>query len=146
VVSHPAGQAVRGTLARLSLRLAFGVFALAVALAGAGFLCAALYMALAESLRPALAALITGIVVLATAVILLLRARSAMGGRPATGGGGTTTGAGPQSALDLGSAVGADVQSWVKGHAPQATVAALLLGVALGISPRLRRVLWRLLR
>lgn len=133
-------------LARLALGCALTTVALVVALAGFGFLCAALYLALLPIGPPPLAALLTGIAVILVALLLIVAAR--LIGRPAKaasarGGGGTAQ---PEVMTRLGLALGQEAQALVRGHAKEATLAAMVIGFALGVSPRLRRRLWRVLQ
>ncbi|NIR29847.1 MAG: hypothetical protein GWN84_11160 [Gammaproteobacteria bacterium] len=109
-----------------------------VAAAGTGFLFAALYLFLLEEVGPPLAALITGLVVLAIAAVLLVSARpqqrTARRPRPQ---------ANPEEALlETVEAVRREIAA----HPIDSVTAAVIVGAVLGASPGARRALKDLLR
>ncbi len=68
----PAALFGRRILSRLGLRLALAAFATLLALAALGFLLAALYLGLAAGLGAPLAALVMGLFLAPTAIVLFL--------------------------------------------------------------------------
>ena len=129
---------------RVAAALAVAAILAVLALAALGFLCAALYLGLARVVEPPMAALLTGVVVLAVVVVLAALAVVVAWLTGRRGGGGQ-----PRDAAGLarraGEALGVDLQALAKGHARTLTLSALAAGFAVGVSPRLRRALLRLL-
>lgn len=130
---------------RVAAALAVAAILAVLALAALGFLCAALYLGLARVVEPPMAALLTGVVVLAVVVVLAALAVVVawLTGRRGGGGGQPRDAAG--LARRAGEALGVDLQALAKGHARTLTLSALAAGFAVGVSPRLRRALLRLL-
>ena len=130
---------------RLQGLLAFGFLAALLILAGWGFLVAALYMVLAKETGPTGAALITGVICLGGAGIvsligwLVVRSSTRRDGRDRKAPDAVKV------ALAMGEALGGDLQSLAKNHRYGMIGAALAAGFAVGVSPKLRRSLRRLL-
>jgi hypothetical protein len=141
--------AMNELMSRLVARLTLMLLALALMLAGLGFVFAAIYLSVARIIDPPAAALATGLAAFAVAMILLLIARRSGGkrrrpvARPAVGPAPADVATG---AAELGAVLADEGRRIVAGHAKGATATALVAGLAVGISPRLRRTLWRLLR
>lgn len=148
-------SAINELVGRIAVGIALGILALLAAMTGLGFLFAALYLALTRVLDADAAALATGMAAFLVALVVLLIAKSAA--RPAARRHRLAT-ARPVAAVDVppgsAEAAAAEVGELLAGkgremlhtHAKGATATALLAGLALGISPRLRRALWRILR
>lgn len=126
------------TLTLLGVAAAMGVLAVV-------FLSLALYFALVAPLGAPLAALVTGGVLLAVAGIVVLvawlmisppRRQPAKSGEPD----------GRAAAARLGEMLGEETGNWTKRHPGSAMLAALAAGFAVGSSPKLRDLVWRLLR
>jgi hypothetical protein len=113
-----------------------------------GFLAAALYLALARQLDPAWAALLTATAAVAMAgvIVLVVRVRRRPAPPAATAGRGLGGGAPIGLVSSLGAQFGEDTARLARAHAGKAVGLALALGFAVGVSPRLRRALWRLLQ
>lgn len=132
--------------ARIGTALAVALAAVVLALVGGGFLFAALFLWLASVMEPALAALATGLVVLAAAGVvaligrMLVRVRRAVPAAPLSGATPTDV------AAVAGSELGVAVAAWLRAHLPQLALAAAGAGFVVGVSPRLRAALWRQLR
>lgn len=132
----------------------FAALAAALAVAAAGFLIAACYLYLAAHLSHPVAALVVGALLLALAGLSMIAARSFVG-RACRGDAGSagaaagerrrTAGATPVSsselAASLGAAVGDEAARWTRARPFAATAAALVAGVVVGASPRVRGAL-----
>lgn len=136
---------LRGLLGAAMVLLA----ALVLLLIALGFLAAALYLGLTRVMDPAWAALLTAVAALALAgLVVLVRRLGRRRPPPPAGGlgfglGGEAVPLGAVSAL--GAQIGDDTARFARAHAGKAIGLALALGFAVGVSPRLRRSLWRLL-
>lgn len=150
---HAAAACIARTLACLLL-------AVAAALAATGFLIAALYMVLDERLTSTAAAALVGGLLLVVALVLLLVAnrgfhracRAEAGGASAVGTVGSRERPGDaersspnELAASLGAVVGDETVNWTRAHPFSALAAALVAGVAVGVSPRLRSELEQLM-
>jgi hypothetical protein len=137
-------------ISRLVTGVALMIVALIVMLTGLGFLFAALYLSLARVIEPAVAALAVALAAFLTALILLLIARRS--GRPrrrslrVQPAVGAAPGAIEDSAAEFGMALAGEGRRLLKSHAISAAATALCAGLIVGISPRLRRALWRQLQ
>jgi hypothetical protein len=127
-------------------RLAFAVAALLIASAvfigASAFLCYSVFLALAGVMPPALAAFVTGLVLILFAGVVLFIGRGfAPNGRwrPQV-----RNGARPGEPLEA--LLGADLAAYAAKSPFATTGIAFLIGIAFGISPRLRRVAADLLR
>jgi hypothetical protein len=109
--------------------------AIVIGLFALGFLSLALYLYLADHMTSPAAAAVTGLVLAALALLVLIIARR----KPATGiAVGTDDLVGRMQAIqDLGTAARLEIAA----NAPNLTLAALAAGCALGYSPHLRRLL-----
>jgi hypothetical protein len=132
--------------ARIGTAVAVTLAAVLLALAGAALLFAALFLWLARVMEPALAALVTGLVVLAAAGIVALIGRMLVKARRAAPVVPLAGAARSNVAALAGSEFGVAVTPWLRAHLPQVALAAAGAGFALGVSPRLRAALWRQLR
>jgi hypothetical protein len=132
-------------LKRLATTIASLLAATILVLAALGFLGYAAYLALLGAVSPPLAALITGIgaVVLAGLIVIvgssLFRGRRARP-RPRDSGAGGEDGAG-RMAGELGGALAAQLGTLTRSHSGPVLAASLAAGFAVGVSPRLRKVL-----
>lgn len=149
----------RAAGSRLVAALALVLVAALLATGGTAVLFVALYLWLATMLQPALAALLTALAVFVTALLLLLigqrttaprRARAPRLGVAAPPGAVSPGVVSPEArpagiAAAVGSEIGMASAGWVRGHASEVVIAAAAAGFAVGVSPRLRRAIWRLL-
>ena len=136
---------MRRFFARLTIWIALVVAAIFTALIALGYFILALYLLLAEYLVPPVAAVLSGIIVLMAALVFGLIASTMFNGL-ARNGRDSTMGA-AQSAADIGSLFGDKVQGFL-GHENRAAsfITALIAGFAVGFSPKLRAILWRILK
>jgi hypothetical protein len=132
--------------ARIGTAVAVTLAAVLLALAGAALLFAALFLWLARVMEPALAALVTGLVILAAAAIVALIGRMRVKARRAAAVVPLAGASQANVAALAGSEFGVAVTPWLRAHLPQVALAAAAAGFVLGVSPRLRAALWRQLR
>lgn len=147
--------------------LLFGMLALVISLGGTALLGWAMYMALAEAMDPAVAAVLTALAAFAVALVFALFALVALrlGTRPRTVAAPAPVGASPvagyspmagygyggpaadiATASRIGSFVGSQVSMLFRSRPLVAAAAALAAGLAVGLMPSLRRTLlglWR---
>lgn len=138
--------AAREGVSQAILALAVALLAAVVGLGGFGFLTAALYLLLAQTLPPAGAAAVSGGVLLIVTVILLLIARSVL--RPARRAGEPpldATGARPAPANEFEalSRLAEQIGPQARRHVPLAAGLTFVAGFVLGLKPDARRALWR---
>jgi len=131
-------------LARAGTTLALLVIAAGMGLLAVAFLCAALYLGLVEPLGKPLAALVTGCVLAAIAslvmllMFLLLRQRTPPKApprpddRPAVG--------------ELAELLGEEAGKWARQHPGSTLLAALVAGIVVGSSPKIRARILNLFR
>jgi len=139
---------LKAALESFATRLALVMIAALLALAGAGFLLASLYLALTEIASPPAAALLTGVIALVAAAIpiLVLRFRGRRGGEaaPSYSAQGRERDASDPTAM--ANALGAELSAWVDRNSRTAVAGALLAGVLFGASPKARSELRKLLK
>jgi hypothetical protein len=129
-------------LTRLAFAVAALLIATAVFIAASAFLCYAVFLFLANVMPPASAALVTALVLLLFAAAVLFIGRGiASNGRRRMRANNGALGAEPLEML-----LGADLAAHAAKRPFATTGIAFLVGIALGISPRLRRVAAELLR
>ena len=126
------------TLTLLGVAAGMGVLAL-------GFLSAALYLALADPMGAAMAALVTGGVLIAIAALLLLAIKLLVL-RPRRSPGDAAQPDGPAAAAKLGELLGQEGGLLIKRHPGAAMLAALAAGFIVGSSPKTRDRLANLLK
>lgn len=143
-------SAISDLIGRIAVGIALGMVAMLAALTGLGFLFASLYLALTRVIEPDAAALATGMSAFLVALIVLLIARRsarpaslrpapvrAVVEPPATA---------EAAAAEVGNLIAISGKRMLHTHAMGATATALVAGMAMGLSPRLRRAMWRLLQ
>jgi hypothetical protein len=135
---------MRRFFAKLTIWLALVLSAVLTALIAIGYFMFALYLLLAAYLVPPAAALISGLLVLFTAVVLALIASSMFGGLSVRDRNAKHLGA--ETAADLGSLFGDQVKEFAQMNRGTSLITALIAGFAVGFSPRLRTLLWSLLK
>ena len=135
---------MRRFFARLTIWIALVVAAIFTALIALGYFILALYLLLAEYLVPPAAAVLSGIIVLMAALVFGLIASTMFSGL-ARNGRDSTLGA-AQTAADIGSLFGDKVQGFAHENRGASFITALIAGFAVGFSPRLRAILWRILK
>ena len=126
------------TLTLLGMAACMGVWAL-------GFLSAALYLALIEPLGAAIAALVTGGVLVATAASLLLAIKIFVL-RPRRAPEPSAQADGQATAAKLGEMLGEEGTLLIKRHPGAAMLTALAAGLVVGSSPKTRARLANLLK
>jgi hypothetical protein len=141
--------------ALLALMICFiiGMIALAVMLGSVGLFGWAFYMALAEVVSPPLAALFTGLAAFAVALLFVLLALFVLrlGTRPPSvlvgpAPAAEAPGAGYDAVAHLGQFVGSQAALMFRSRPLVPPLAALAAGVAVGLSPRLRKAAFRFRR
>jgi len=137
------------TLDKLFMRTGIALVFLGIA-AGIGFLAvmfltAAVFLALVESMGMPMAALATGGVLIAFAVILLLAVKLLVSSsqRPKRA---PLRQDGQIAAAELGELIGEEAAAWARLHPGAVTFAALAAGFVVGSSPKLRTGLMRLFK
>jgi hypothetical protein len=129
-------------LTRAATMLAFSLAALLAVVAAIVFFLFAGYQALLEVAPPPLAALGTGLVALAAAVLLVAVGRAAVrGARPPAPQGEQNAGSIEHAAAEMGGLAGAQMASLARANPLSAMAVSLLAGFAVGLSPRLRKTL-----
>jgi hypothetical protein len=122
------------------------VIATVVSLIAVAFFVLALFLFLAElMMSPPLAALATGGIILLVAVLIVVIGRAIASPKRAIKKRVDELGS-AQSAAALGSLFGRKLHSYATSNKSAAALAALILGVAVGYSPKLRNFLLDLLR
>lgn len=135
---------MRRFFARLTIWLALVLSAVLTALIAIGYFMFALYLWLAVYLVPPVAALISGLIVLLTAVVLMLIASSMFGGL-ARHERDPTLGA-AETAATIGSLFSERFQGFGSMSRGTSLLTALAAGFAVGVSPKLRSVLLSILK
>jgi len=130
---------------RFAILLIAVIIATVVSLIAIGYFTFALFLLLVEHMGPPLAALATGGIILFVAVLLVVIARVIASPRRAIKAGVKDLGS-AESAAALGSIFGRKVHGYVHAKKGSAALAALLLGVVVGYSPRLRNFLLDVLK
>lgn len=131
-------------LSRLSIALAAYLVSGAVGAVGAGFLLAAMYLAVRDIYSPSIAALSTGVTALLIALLILVAVRAGLRRVSIAMAPGEKAASGvsqPEIAAEIGQLFGLQATSWVRSHAKSATVLALVAGFVVGASPELRGAL-----
>ena len=134
-------------LSRLMLVQAGWVAVVLVLLVAYGFLSAAGYLFLRDVTGAPMAALICGVVTLGLAALIalsthLMAAKLSIRRTHALSRDDRGTASGEYgTAAEVGSVVGEEIASLVRAHSQGAVVVSLLAGLAVGVSPRLRRTL-----
>jgi hypothetical protein len=137
---------VRGLVRRWALRAAALAAAAIAGIIAFGFLSLSLYLALCHSVPRPAAALLTALADIVVAAVTVYAATRS-GGRTTNAAGGAP--AGPTGDSELAAQLGrlAGQQLGSLGTRPEVKLGiALAAGFALGVSPRLRRLLFNLLR
>ena len=136
---------------RFGFNLAFSMAALLLAMmgvfAGVGFACLSLYLYLITITSTPLAALVTAVAALLFALIVALIAGIVARG-PGRGRASEDDEAfaGLAEALSIGKTLGLEGRTFLTSHLSNATFVLFGLGLAMGLSPRLRRLITGLLR
>ena len=135
---------MRRFFARLTIWLALVLSAVLTALIAILYFMFALYLWLALYLVPPAAAVISGVIVLLTAGVFALIASTMFSGL-AQRGRDSTLGA-ADAAADIGSLFSEKLQGFASMNRGTGLLTALIAGFAVGVSPRLRSLLWALLK
>jgi len=130
--------------ARIALSIAALLVMVVAAFIAVGFFALALYLYLAGSMPPPVAALITGTLVLLLAVVLVLVTRPRRGYRPRLSD--AEPASARQSAAELGGELGRRLQDMARSHTTGSLLAALVAGFIVGVSPKLRSFLLDILK
>jgi hypothetical protein len=134
-------------ISRLLTRLAIGAAAILIAAAGGivavTFLIVAMYELLQTVMAPWLAALSTAGIALLFSVLVLVLARIAMRVAAPAPPKAARTGLGLTA--ELGAILGKEARDFVENNSLSTIGILAVVGFALGISPKLRKLLWKLL-
>jgi high-affinity K+ transport system ATPase subunit B len=136
---------MRRLVARLAISIALMLIALVAALIGVGYFAFALYLWLTNYFVPPAAAVIAGLIVLVVAGLLALIARGMLRGSKRRDRN-YMSGTAAETAAELGSLLGDKVESFVHKNRGTSLLTALAAGFAVGVSPKLRSLLWRILK
>lgn len=136
---------MRRFFARLAISIALIVVALVAVLIAVGYFVFALYLLLAEYLVPPAAAVVAGLIVLAVAMVLALIA-SSMFRKSKRRDRDTAPLSAAETATELGSLFGDKMQGFAGMNRGTSLLTALAAGFAVGVSPKLRGVLWRIIK
>jgi hypothetical protein len=135
---------MRRFFARLTIWIALVLSAVLTALIAILYFMFALYLWLAMYLVPPAAALISGVIVLFTAGVFALIASTMFGGLAQRG---RDTTLGPaEAAADIGRMFSEKLEGLGGMNRGTGLLTALIAGFAVGVSPKLRSLLWRLLK
>jgi hypothetical protein len=134
-------------ISRLLTRLAIGAAAILIAAAGGivavTFLIIAMYELLETVMAPWLAALSTAGIAILFSVLVLVLARVAM--KVAAPSPPKTAHSGLGLTAELGAILGKEARDFVENNSLSTIGILAVVGFALGISPKLRRAIWKLL-
>jgi hypothetical protein len=136
---------MRRLIARIATSIALMVIALIAALVALGYFVFALYLWLAEYLVPPAAALVSGGIVLFIALMMVMIAGALLRGSRRRRRDLPTINA-AETAAEIGGLLGDKVHGFANLHRGSSLLTALAAGFAVGVSPKLRSILWRLLR
>jgi Putative Actinobacterial Holin-X, holin superfamily III len=136
---------MRRFFSRLAISGALMVVALVALLIAVGYFVFALYLWLAEYLVPPAAAVVAGGIILLVAIVLaLIAGRMFRGSKPRNRD--TAALGAAETAAELGSLFGDKMQSFASMNRTTSILTALAAGFAVGVSPKLRGLLWRLIK
>ena len=136
---------MRRFVARLAISIALLLIALVAIMIALGYFVYALNLWLAVYLVPPAAAVVTGLIVLVLAALLALIARVFMRGSKRRDRDYSSMTA-AETAAELGSLFGDKVQGFASMNKSTSMLTALAAGFAVGVSPRLRSLLWRIIK
>ena len=134
---------MRRFAARLAISIALILIALVAAMIAVGYFVYALYLWLAMYLVPPAAAVVAGLLVLVLAALLALIARAALRGSKRRD---REPMSAAETAAELGSLFGDKVQGLTHMNKGTSLLTALAAGFAVGVSPKLRSLLWRIIK
>ncbi len=138
---------MRRFFARLTIWIALVLGAIFTALIALGYFILALYLLLAEYLVPPVAAVLSGVLVLMAAMVMGLIASTMFGGLAGRDRDRDSSTLGvAETAADIGSLFGGKVQDFASMNKGTSMLTALVAGFAIGVSPKLRSLLWRILK
>jgi hypothetical protein len=136
---------MRRFFARLAISIALILIALVAVLIAVGYFVFALYLWLTNYFVPPAAAVVAGVIILVVAALLALIARAFMRGSKRRGKDYASMSA-AETAAELGSLFGDKVQGFANMSRGTSLLTALVAGFAVGVSPKLRAILWRVLK
>lgn len=136
---------MRRYFARLAISIALIVVALVALMIAVGYFVFALYLWLAEYLVPPAAALVAGGVILVVAGVLALISSKMVRG-PKRRDRDTSAMSAAETAAELGSLFGDKMQGFAQMGRGTSILTALAAGFAVGVSPKLRGLLWRIIK
>jgi hypothetical protein len=135
---------MRRFAARLAISIALILIALVAAMIAVGYFVYALYLWLAMHMAPPVAAVVAGLIILVLAALLALIGRGVVRGSKRRARDYPSMSA--EAAAEIGSLFGDKVQGFANMNRGTSMLTALMAGFAVGVSPRLRALLWRILK
>lgn len=136
---------MRRFFARLAISIALVLIAVVAALTAVGYFVFALYLWLTDYLVPPAAAVVSGLIVLGVAIVLALISGGMMRRSKRRDPDHSTMSA-ADTATELGSLFGDKLQGFAQMNRGTSLLTALVAGFAVGLSPKLRALLWRILK
>jgi hypothetical protein len=121
------------------------IIATVVSLIAVAFFILALFLFMTRLMEPPLAALVTGAIILIVAVLIVVIAQAIASPKRTVKRAAAGLGSG-ESAAAFGSLLGRKLHGYATDNMTAAALATLLLGIAVGYSPRLRNFLLDLLK
>ena len=136
---------MRRFAARLAISIALILIALVAAMIAVGYFVYALYLWLAMYLVPPAAAVVAGLIILVLAAVLALIGRGVVRGSKRRDRDYSSMSA-AETAAELGNLFGDKVQGFAQMNKGTSLLTALAAGFAVGVSPKLRSLLWRIIK
>ena len=136
---------MRRFAARLAISIALILIALVAAMIAVGYFVYALYLWLAMYMVPPAAAVVAGLIILVLAAVLALIGRGIVRGSKRRDRDYASMSA-TERAAELGSLFGDKVQGFASMNKSTSLLTALAAGFAVGVSPKLRSLLWRIIK
>ena len=136
---------MRRFFGRLAISIALIVVALVALMIAVGYFVFALYLWLAEYLVPPAAAVVAGGIILVVAIVLALISGKMFRGSKRRDRD-TAAMSAAETAAELGSLFGDKVQGFAQMGRGASILTALAAGFAVGVSPKLRGLLWRIIK
>ena len=136
---------MRRFFARLAISIALVLIAVVAALIAVGYFVFALYLWLTDYLVPPAAAVVSGLIVLVVAILLALISGGMLRWSKRRDRDHVAMSA-AETAAEIGSLFGDKLQGFAQMNRGTSLLTALVAGFAVGLSPKLRALLWRILK
>ena len=135
---------MRRLATRLAISIALMLIALVAVMIALGYFLFALYLWLTNYFVPPAAAAVAGAIILVIAALLALIGRAALRGSKRRDRNYASVSA--EAAAEIGSLFGEKVQGFAQMGKGTSLLTALAAGFAVGVSPKLRALLWRIIK